>query len=194
MKISVVDTPGPSALEFLMQWAGVVTQAGAALGTVWAVVVALRVAGAQAKWREQDIARESAIVAVVVNRELKSLEQPLSMLIYQFAGGKQLSDLERVPANPQNIAAICREKLTMPRTWALVDKVGYVPRAQDIAHVLAELSILTQACEFIEKKSGAGFVIEAEDVWSVGGVAHILDFYRRKALGETIDAKLFPYQ
>ena len=193
-KVVITDMPGPSWWEFLMQWGGLFVQAAAAAATVWAVTVALRSTSVQARWRHEDIAREAAVIDVVVKRELESLATPLEMLIHQFGGGKPSQSLVTPPANAQAIAAACRDLLDTPKTWGLVDKIGYLPQAREIAAVLAELPILLKACAVIEKRHSNGLSIEARQIWNAGMKAHYVEWLRLRALALAIDPLKFPYK
>lgn len=191
-KILITDMPGPSIWEFLMQWGGMLVQAASALGTLWAVVVALRVSSTQSQWREQESLRETVVVSAIVGSELKQLGHPLSLLITQFGGENTLADWV-VPAHAQAIASTCAERLELPKTWQLVDKVGFLPEAKRVALLMGSLPTLQKGCETEIRKMQAGHT-DREGLWKLGQFAHLLEWHRRKALHLEIDPNRFKYR
>lgn len=65
-RVQITDMPGPGVIEFLMQWGALFVQAAAAIGTVWAVIVALRVAQRSEDLRSADYEERGTIVSGVV--------------------------------------------------------------------------------------------------------------------------------
>lgn len=183
--------PGPSLWEFLMQWGGMLVQSASALGTLWAVVVALRVASTQSQWREQESRRESVVVTAIVRAELKQLGHPLSLLIAQFGGENDLAGWV-MPEHAQAIASTCAERLELPKTWQLVDKVGYLPEAKRVALLMGSLPTLQKGCETEIRKMQVGH-FDREATWKLGQFAHLLEWHRRKALQLEIDPNRFKY-
>lgn len=89
-KIQITDMPGPSWWEFMLQWGGIFIQAAAAAGTLWAVVVALRVASQGDKNRLAEYDERGTIVSGVVLPEVASLLNVLVAAIADLHGLRKL--------------------------------------------------------------------------------------------------------
>lgn len=97
-----------------------------------------------------------------------------------------------VPEHARAIASTCKEHLELPKTWALVDKVGYVAEAKRIALLMGSLPTLQKGCEIEIRKIGAGYT-DRDGIWKLGQFAHLLEWHRRKALDLEIDPSRFRY-
>jgi len=105
-RVQIIDMPGPSWWEFLFQWGGITIQAVAAVGTLWAVVVALRVANRGDRIRAAEYEERGTIVSGVVLPDVANYLRMLVIAGAQLHRLRQaLVNLEAVDANRDRVLA-----------------------------------------------------------------------------------------
>lgn len=103
-RVQIIDMPGPSWWEFLFQWGGITIQTVAAVGTLWAVVVALRVANRGDRIRAAEYEERGTIVSGVVLPEVANYLRVLVIAGVQLHYLRQaLVNLEAVDANRDRV-------------------------------------------------------------------------------------------
>lgn len=98
-RVQIIDMPGPDWWEFLFQWGGITVQAVAAVGTLWAVVVALRIANRGDRIRAAEYDERGTIVSGVVLPEVANY---LRMLVI---AGAELHRLRQALVNLEAVDA-----------------------------------------------------------------------------------------
>lgn len=143
-KIQITDMPGPSWWEFMLQWGGIFIQAAAAAGTLWAVVVALRVATRGEVNRLAEYEERGVIVAGVVLPDVANFLNVLVMASAQLHGLRQLlRKLENAQQNHEvderlladlqaHVAFMARHasRMQLSATQRIFDHLHFLPDGQ----------------------------------------------------------------
>lgn len=140
-RVVITDMPGLSWVEFLLQWGALLVQAAAAAGTVWAVLVALKVSRRDGEWRQKQEQREAAMVWEVVYAQTSQAYNTL------LAVTGLLDDLLDPKTRPrpahqrlERLAAL-EPNLAMEPLWRTFDKASWLP--QEVGSELGRLLAMT---------------------------------------------------
>ncbi|CAB3904327.1 hypothetical protein LMG26858_04400 [Achromobacter anxifer] len=143
-KVEITGMPGPGWWDILVQWGGISVQAVAALGTLWAVVVALRVANRGDRHRAAEYDERGTIVSGVVLPEVANYLRMLVLAGVQLHHLRQaLVNLEAAGSDKDRvIAKVARVKemgirltktvplLQLSATQKIFDHLHFMPEAK----------------------------------------------------------------